>query len=115
MSSIRSSQTAPVMDDRDFQRPHPAVQFHEQHVEGIGKLRTSSVPRAARGQARGQEERRQQQAGKNMTSTGGSRQEKTWPTAGKKNVQGRLAAIRPQGSSFRKGRSQDMAKDVTRI
>ena len=38
------------------------------------------------------------------------------PTADRENREGRLAAaIRPQGSSLRKGRSQDMARDVTRI
>ena len=40
---------------------------------------------------------------------------RAWPTASKKNVQGMSAAIRPRGASFRKGRSQDMARDVTRI
>ena len=45
-----------------------------------------------------------------------SRKEIAQPTAGKKIAQGRLtAAIRPQGSSFRKGRSQDTARDPTRI
>ena len=50
--------------------------------------------------------------GKSIAS---SMQKRAWRTAVKKNVQGRLAAaIRPQGSSFKKGRSQDMVRDVTR-
>ena len=57
---------------------------------GDEKLRTSSVPRGARGQSKEKESIA--------------------------NVQGRLTAvIRPQGSSLRKGRGQDMVRSVTRI
>ena len=49
------------MDDGDFQRQHPAVQFHEQHAEVGAKLRTRSVSRAAHGKAKEQEEHTQQQ------------------------------------------------------
>ena len=61
---------------------------------------------------------------RNTEKSGPSAGEKSGPTAGRKEhsqlqartKQRRLAAPdRPQGSSFRKGRSQDSARDVTRI